>query len=66
MLVGTLNQSEQAVMEKEERDVRVQTAFEQVLKQALRRGFYGTAGIVVSVQDGHVQHIRMNVERMVK
>jgi hypothetical protein len=38
----------------------------QLLDQALRRGFHGTAAIEVSVQDGTIQNIRRKVEQMEK
>ncbi len=52
--------------EVENRELRAYSALEQVLEQARQRGFYGTAGLVLSIQDGHIQHIRLNVERMMK
>ena len=48
------------------KELRAYSALEQVLEQARQRGFYGTAGLVLSIQDGHIQHIRLNVERMMK
>jgi hypothetical protein len=38
----------------------------EVLAEALRRGFFGTATVEVSVQDGTIQHIRRTVERVEK
>ena len=35
-------------------------AFEEMLAAATRRGFYGT------VQDGHVQHVRVRLEKSVE
>jgi hypothetical protein len=37
-----------------------------LLADASRRGFYGEAGITLSVQDGRIQHIRVAMEKMVK
>jgi hypothetical protein len=37
-----------------------------LLADASRRGFYGEAGITLSVQDGRIQHIRVAIERMIK
>ncbi len=45
---------------------QVQTALAELLGEALRRGFHGTAGVEVSVQDGTIQYIRRKVERMEK
>jgi uncharacterized protein with FMN-binding domain len=45
---------------------RVEQALAQVLAEASRRGFYGEAGLTMSVQDGRIQHIRVAVERMIK
>lgn len=36
----------------------------QLLDEALRRGFFGTAGIEISVQDGTIQLIRRRLEQM--
>jgi hypothetical protein len=43
---------------------RAQAAWEELLAEVLRRNFFGTAAIEVSVQDGTIQHIRAKVERM--
>ena len=45
---------------------RVEKALSQLLADASRRGFYGEAGITLSVQDGRIQHIRVALERMIK
>lgn len=45
---------------------RVEQAFAQLVADASRRGFYGEAGLTLSVQDGRIQHIRVAVERMIK
>lgn len=37
-----------------------------LLKEITRRGFHGTAGVEVSVQDGTIQHIRSRMERIVR
>jgi hypothetical protein len=44
----------------------LKTAFREVLAEALRRGFHGTAAIELSVQDGTIQHVRRRVERIDK
>jgi hypothetical protein len=45
---------------------QAETAFAQLLADASRRGFYGTAGLTLSIQDGRIQHIRVALERMIK
>jgi hypothetical protein len=42
------------------------TAFAQLLADASRRGFYGTAAVTLAVQDGRIQNIRVALERMIK
>jgi len=42
------------------------SAFAQLMADASRRGFYGTAGLTLSIQDGRIQNIRVAVERMIK
>jgi len=45
---------------------QVESALAQLIADACRRGFYGTAGVTLSVQDGRIQHIRVALERMMK
>jgi hypothetical protein len=45
---------------------KVEQAVAQLLADASRRGFYGEAGLTLSVQDGRIQHIRVATERMIK
>jgi hypothetical protein len=45
---------------------QVEVALAQLIADASRRGFYGEAGLTLSVQDGRIQHIRVAVERMIK
>jgi len=45
---------------------RLEQALAQLLADASRRGFYGEAGLTMSVQDGRIQHIRVAMERMIK
>ncbi len=45
---------------------RLQEALAELLAEALRRGFFGTAAVELSVQDGTIQHIRRTVERVEK
>ncbi len=40
--------------------------FAKLLAAAETRGFHGTASITVSVQDGHIQHLRVAVDRIVR
>ena len=37
-----------------------------LIADSSQRGFYGEAGLTLSVQDGRIQHIRVAVERMIK
>ena len=41
-------------------------AMKEILEEATRRGFYGTAAIEISVSDGSIQWIKRRVERVVK
>jgi hypothetical protein len=43
---------------------QLQSLMAEMLAEALRRGFFGTAAVEVSVQDGTIQHIRRTVERI--
>ena len=45
---------------------RLQSIVAELLAEALRRGFFGTAMVELSVQDGTIQHIRRTVERIEK
>jgi hypothetical protein len=45
---------------------QAQAEFAKLLAAAETRGFHGTASLTVSVQDGHIQHLRVSVERMVR
>ncbi len=44
------------------RVVQLQQAMAALLAEVLRRGFHGTAGVELSVQDGTIQAIRREVE----
>jgi len=46
--------------------VQLQSIVAEMLAEALRHGFFGTAAIELSVQDGTIQHIRRTVERIEK
>jgi len=43
---------------------QLQSIMAEMLPEALRRGFFGTACVELSVQDGTIQHIRRKVERI--
>ena len=45
---------------------QAEAAFAQLVAEASRRGFYGTAGVTLSVQDGTIQHVRVAMEWMIK
>ena len=45
---------------------QVESELVEVLKQITRRGFHGTGGVEVSVQDGTIQHIRSRMERILR
>ncbi len=39
-------------------------ALREILADVSQRGYYGTAGIELAVQDGTIQHIRRRTERI--
>ena len=41
----------------------LRAALAEILAEVLQRGYHGTAGIELSVQDGTIQHIRRNMEK---
>jgi uncharacterized protein with FMN-binding domain len=45
---------------------QAEEAFARLLADASQRGFYGNAGLTLSIQDGRIQHIRVALERMIK
>jgi uncharacterized protein with FMN-binding domain len=45
---------------------QVEAALAKLVAEASRRGFYGNVAVNLSVQDGHIQHIRLTTERMIK
>jgi len=45
---------------------QLEAALAEILAEALRRGFFGTAAVELSIQDGTIQHIRRKVERIEK
>ncbi len=45
---------------------QLESAISEILAEALRRGFFGTAAVELNVNDGVIQHIRRKVERIEK
>jgi hypothetical protein len=45
---------------------RVAAEFAKLMALAETRGFYGTASLVLTVQDGALQHFRIIVDRQLK
>lgn len=45
---------------------RAAQLLQELLERSLKRGFHGTAELVLSVQDGTIQHIRCRVEQIDK
>jgi hypothetical protein len=45
---------------------RADAELTKLLEAAASRGFYGTASLTVTVQDGHIQYMKVAVEKMVK
>ena len=45
---------------------QVEAALVQILADTSRSGFFGTARIVLHVNDGHIQLIKVSVERVVR
>jgi len=43
---------------------QLESALAELLANTLKRGFYGTASVELSVQDGTIQHIRRKVEQI--
>ena len=48
----------------ERKMAQLRAAVGEMLAEVLRRGFFGTAGVEVVVQDGTIQSIRRRVERV--
>ena len=46
--------------------LQAEAEFTKLLAAAQTRGFHGTATLTVSVQVGHIQHLRVAIERMVR
>lgn len=48
-----------------DRKVRqLQTVVAELLAEALRRGYHGTVGVELAIQDGTIQHIRRRTDRI--
>ena len=45
---------------------QAEEAFVRLLADISRQGFYGTAGLTLSIQDGRIQHIRVALEKLIK
>jgi hypothetical protein len=45
---------------------QIEAALAKLLAESSQRGFYGEAGLTLSVQEGVIQHIRVALERMIK
>ncbi len=43
---------------------QLQAAMADLLREALKQGFYGKASLELSVQDGTIQQIRCSLERV--
>ena len=43
---------------------QLQEAVGELLAQVLKRGFFGSAGVELSIQDGTIQTIRRKMERI--
>jgi hypothetical protein len=43
---------------------QLEAAVAELLMEVLRRGYYGTAGVELSIQDGTIQNIRRRTERI--
>lgn len=49
-----------------DKSAQAKAEFARLLQAVQLRGYYGTATLTVSLQDGCVQHLRISTERMVK
>ena len=43
-----------------------EAALAEVLAKASAVGYYGTVSLTLSVQDGHIQHLKVPTERMIR
>jgi hypothetical protein len=45
---------------------QIEKAVAQMVADASHRGFHGSATLVLSIQDGTIQNVRVAVERLIK
>ena len=45
---------------------QLEKAVDEILREALHRGFYGTTAVELTINDGLIQHIRRRVDRIEK
>lgn len=45
---------------------QTRAAFADLVNKATERGFFGTASLTLSVQDGHIQQLKVSTERVVR
>jgi len=45
---------------------QAQAALAKLLAETSRRGYFGSASLSFTVQDGHIQHVRIATERTLK
>jgi hypothetical protein len=64
MVERMMNTNASAV--KSDRRSQAKLELAKLLQLVCVRGFHGTASVTVSVQDGHIQHTKVNVERMIR
>jgi len=51
---------------KSDKRILAEQEFRKLIEGVCLRGFHGTASVTVSVQDGHIQNMRVAVERKVR
>ena len=59
MHISTVSQSPNKLTQAE-------TAFARLVAEASQRGFYGSASLVLSIQDGRIQQIRVAMEKKIQ
>ncbi|MAT73055.1 MAG: hypothetical protein CMJ58_26525 [Planctomycetaceae bacterium] len=65
MISNTTNRNGTRVRAANRRE-QAEQEFARMLSAVSVTGFHGTATVAVSLQDGHIQHLRVSTERMVK
>jgi len=58
--------STSVLKEKVDRRDQARAEFAKLIENVCGRGFFGTASVLVNVQDGHIQYTKVNVERMIR